>query len=299
MRTDAEGMVRARILVAAEGEDRLWVQPTRLGMQPAGDAPIEGLWALAMPAMLELKIRDESGSFVCDGQIAFEPATVLEGRVIGPDGAPLTGKARVESWSGINVPIVEGRLRLAGAPRLREVMIEISDGRSVIWWHRVRTSPEATTPLGEIRLERPEATGLVSARIVRLCHGDRRKSIWADSRATLIAVDGWHRIALSVHHDQPPAEQREQRSQERKVPVGSYIAVSGGILEVQRVRDAILAGEDVVTKWGLQRVEVREGERLEIVIDDEAFFKAVMGELPPSINWQGEARVDPDRKSVV
>ena len=291
-RTDAEGVLRARVRVA-EDEDRLWIQPTRLPPRPRDDAPIDGLWSLAMPARVELAIREDAGSFVCEGDVRFEPATVIEGRVIGPDGSPLSGNARTDAWSLIDSPIVGGVLRLPGTPRLAEVMIQVSDRTGMIWWHRVRTGAELRTSLGEIRFEKAAATGLVSARIVRLCFGDARKNHWSGSKATLLAVDGWSFFALSVHAEQPPPSQRELRSQERKVPVGTYIAVSGDYSVLYRVRDAILAGEDVVKKWGLQRVEVREGERLDLVIDDEAVYKAVMGELPPTINWTGEALVSP------
>lgn len=291
-RTDAEGVLRARVRVA-EDEDRLWVQPTNLLPLPRSERPIEGFWSLAMPAMVELAIREDAGAFVCEGDVRFEPATVIEGRLIGPDGSPFSGNARVEAWSTRYSSVADGRLFLAGVPRVREVLIELSHHSGMTWWHRVRTSGEARTVLGEIRLERPEPTGLVSARIINICSGDRRTSIWAESRPRLLAVDGWSYFALSVHAEQPPPSQRELRSQERKVPVGTYIAVSGGIQVLYRVRDAILAGEDVVEKWGLQRVEVREGERLDLVIDDESVYKAVMGELPPTINWPGEALVSP------
>ena len=68
-----------------------------------------------------------------------------------------------------------------------------------------------------------------------------------------------------------------------------------------RILEAWRAGEDLHAKWGLPIVEVTAEGPNEFEVRPEPIYKAIMGELPPTIDLNANALVSPtpDRKSVV
>jgi hypothetical protein len=60
-----------------------------------------------------------------------------------------------------------------------------------------------------------------------------------------------------------------------------------------RVLEAWRAGEDLHAKWGLPIVEVTAEGPNEFEVSTEAIYKAVMGELPPTIDDRANALVEP------
>ncbi len=77
---------------------------------------------------------------------------------------------------------------------------------------------------------------------------------------------------------------------------GRYVLVptSVGLTRLgNRVLEAWRAGEDLHAKWGLPIVEVTAEGPNEFEVSTEAIYKAVMGELPPTIDDRANALVEP------
>ena len=77
---------------------------------------------------------------------------------------------------------------------------------------------------------------------------------------------------------------------------GRYVLVptSVGLTRLgSRVLEAWRSGEDLHAKWGLPIVEVTAEGPNEFEVSTEAIYKAVMGELPPTIDDRANALVEP------
>jgi hypothetical protein len=296
LNADAEGLARGRLRVLAT-EQMIFVQPMPLTLSKESDKAsprsARAGETYAMPARVEIPVRGTDQGWSAEGVIRLEAGCTLAGRVVDQDGRPVSGLVEIEGWFGVPVRLVDGSFEVKMSPTAREIVLAFAERSGRVWWHRITTSERPKQHLGEIRAPAtPSKSGTISPLLQRAVEGDPRAYPTGPSVPRLISADGSVAIGFwPSSHAMTSA--REKHFIAKEVPIGTYIALSGSAQVFHRVRDAILAGEDVVKKWGLQRVEVREGERLDLVIDDEAVYKAVMGELPPTINWTGEALVSP------
>ena len=80
------------------------------------------------------------------------------------------------------------------------------------------------------------------------------------------------------------------------VPPGDYWLVPGLFYPsapLVRIIDAISRGEDVESRWGIRRFHAASDAPDPITIDPQQIYKAVMGELPPTIDDRANALVEP------
>jgi hypothetical protein len=170
-----------------------------------------------------------------------------------------------------------------------EIRFTLNDGRT-IWKSWDAQASRTDVDLGAIGIETIQNPGTVRGEVLGISRGSVRPENASPPGATLLSADGKFSIALHEAFatvvdpaKSAPAVPGAAAIQPRSVPAGEYFVVPGAgrYSEVASiVRQAIIAGEDVVKEWSVQKIIVESGKETVFRHEAEKVHQAVLGSAP-------------------